>query len=42
VRRVITQKIEDEISEMIIEDRIKKNQKKIKITKKRNGGLKIG
>ncbi len=42
VRRVITQKIEDEISEMIIEDRIKKNQKKIKITKERNGGLKIG
>lgn len=41
IRRVIARKIEDKISEMILEDKIKSNQEKIKITKKRGGGLKI-
>lgn len=41
VRRVISQQIENQISEQILQDKISNRRKKIKISKSRNRGLRV-
>jgi ATP-dependent Clp protease ATP-binding subunit ClpC len=41
VRREISKRIEDKISEKILNDDFSKNKKKIEVTKKRNSGLEV-